>query len=219
MKKSLKYLKRFLLFVLSIIALYLLTALIFSFIGTRPVLHDCPGKERIYLLSNGIHLDLTLEIKDIDKHLLEKLGDIGKAKFLAFGWGDEDFYLNTPRWEDLTAKTFFKALFYKSSSVMHVTKYQNKGRNFISLEICPAQRAKLVQFISESFAVAKDEHFIKIENAGYSHSDFFYKGIGSYTCINTCNEWVNTGLKRTNVKTSLWSPFDQGILYHVQKNK
>jgi len=219
LKKLLKYFKRIILTLLSLILIYFLAALVLSIISTRPVEHSCDHKESIYLSTNGIHLDIILQREDLDADLIRKLGGIDDAKYIAFGWGDEDFYLNTPTWEDLTAKTLLKAMFYKSNSVMHVTKYYRKRSGFIALKICKSQQQALMNFIQASFEKNNENHFIKIENAGYSKQDNFYKAIGSYTCFNTCNEWVNKGLKKAAIKTSIWSPFDTGILYHIEKNQ
>ena len=43
------------------------------------------------------------------------------AEYLAFGWGDKGFYLDTPEWSDLKASTAFKAAFALGNSAMHTT--------------------------------------------------------------------------------------------------
>jgi hypothetical protein len=44
----------------------------------------------------------------------------------------------------------------------------------------------------------------------------FYHANGTYHLFDTCNNWANTALKRTGVKTALWSPFGYAIFNHVK---
>jgi len=41
------------------------------------------------------------------------------------------------------------------------------------------------------------------------------KTTGSFSLFNTCNVWVNKALKVTGIETSVWSPFDFGVLHHL----
>lgn len=218
MKKAFKYIKRFFLAIFLLLASYFLMAFILSSISTNPKKYECEQKESIYLLSNGIHLDIILKTSSPDQAIITNLNKTALPQYLAFGWGDEDFYLNTPTWNELTLETLIKAMFLKSNSVMHVSKHYRKRSDFVEVKICPIQQQQLIAFILASFEVDNNGNFIEFENAGYSNNDFFYRAKGSYTCFNTCNEWVNRGLKKSGIKTSIWSPFDKGILYHVKKN-
>ncbi len=83
----------------------------------------------IYILTNGVHTDLVLplqnEYKDWSKFVNPADTKSGNPSAInvAFGWGDKAFYLETKTWDDLKFKTAFNALFYLSSSAMHVTFY------------------------------------------------------------------------------------------------
>lgn len=44
--------------------------------------------------------------------------------YIAFGWGDKGFYLDTPTWADLKFSTAFKAAFWMGQSAMHTTYYR-----------------------------------------------------------------------------------------------
>ena len=172
----------------------------------------------IYLISNGIHLDFVIEKKDLPKDFLVKLNRFQSAKYIAFGWGDKGFYLDTRTWNDLKAKTIINALFLKGESAMHVTQYNQPYSEFVELKISQVQLGELIKFIEQSFVLNDEGIFKVIDRPGYRSNDKFYDAIGNYTCFNTCNSWIGNGLKKAEVKTSIWTPFDKGILYHVEKN-
>ena len=81
----------------------------------------------IYLMRSGSHTDIILpkcnDEVDWDKYfpIENTKSKDTTVKLLALGWGDKDFYLNTPTWGDLTAKTFLNASLGFGSSSIHAT--------------------------------------------------------------------------------------------------
>lgn len=215
-KTILKYFGRFLLGIFSILILYFLLAFILSVIPKKNIETTCTEMETIYLISNGVHLDIVLEVNQLDGDFWKQLNAQSTTKYIAFGWGDKGFYLNTPTWNELKASTVVNALLLKSESAMHVTNYHYKSKKFVALPLCASQLETLKQHIETSFLKNTDGKIVEV-GQGYGSNDNFYEAIGSYNAIKTCNEWVNIGLKKSAVKTSIWSPFDKGILYHLEK--
>ena len=200
-----------------VIITYLLMALILSVLPTNPSPVHCPEKQEIFVTTNGIHLALILPKALIDERFRLQLKTPAGVNFIAFGWGDRGFYLNTPEWADLRIQTAVKALFVKSETALHVTNYYKPGASWKAVSVCPSQVASLNDFIRKSFKVDGDSLLLEIEGAGYGQNDKFYEAVGSYTCFYTCNNWVNEGLKKSKIKTSWWSPFDHGVLYHLNR--
>ena len=193
-------------------------AVILSLIPTNPKKVTCTAKkETIYLSTNGIHLDIILPQQQVSVALMKALAIPATVPYIAFGWGDKDFYLHTPTWQDLTFKTFIKAMFFKSESVMHVTKYNGQRTSWVAVAVCKQQIDKINQYIAASFQTTSTGEVLEIKDAGYTRIDTFYEAKGSYTCFNTCNNWVNGLLKQANIRTAIWSPSDHGILYQVRK--
>ena len=83
------------------------------------------------------------------------------------------------------------------------------------MELCPSQLNDLMAYINASFKKDNLNRKKIIPQKGYSRYDEFYEGVGSYSIFKTCNIWVNKALKKAEVKTALWSPFDKGILFHI----
>jgi uncharacterized protein (TIGR02117 family) len=198
---------------------YLLVATVLSLIPTRPEVVQCPEKSPVFVASNGIHLDLILPRELVDPDLLGRLDPPEWVQFLAFGWGDKEFYINTPTWDDLELTTALRALFTDSEAAVHVVWLKNGSSEWIELSICPEQAMRLNQYLVSTFAAGPSGQLIEIEAAGYSSNDRFYQAVGNFSIFQTCNQWVNKGLKTAQVRTSVWSPFDKGLLYQVRRTQ
>lgn len=210
-----KYVKRTIAGIFLVIFAYLLVAVILSVVPTNPRPVTCPEKAEIFVTTNGIHLALILPRELLDETFRGQLKVPGEVKFVSFGWGDKEFYLNTPEWGDLKMQTALKALFIKSETALHVTNYSVQREAWKTVSVCPPQIRSLNDFIRNSFRMNEDSLLLEIPGAGYGQNDKFYEAVGGYTCFYTCNNWVNEGLKKAKIKTSLWSPFDHGVLYHL----
>ena len=210
-----KLLKQFFIFLISAVILYFIAALILSVLKTHPPKTDCLAENEIYITTNGVHLDIVLPVENVKQELLNNLEILPGTKYVSFGWGDREFYINTPEWKDLTFKTAFKALFLKSETAMHVTCYSTSYSSWRKFKICSSQLDLLNSYIEKSFSKNENGGLQKIAVPGYYESDFFYEATGSFSLFNTCNVWVNKALKVTGIQTSVWSPFDFGVLHHL----
>lgn len=195
---------------------YVIISLILSSITVDRLFENQVSKKTIYLTTNGVHLDIVLPKNNIDSLLLLGLKHEQSDKYLSFGWGDENFYINTPTWGDLTFKNAFSAMFLKSSTLMHVTKYRSKRSDWIEIKISEFELKKLNSYLQNTFRTSENGMKIILENRGYSSIDDFYKANGSYSCFKTCNSWVNSGFKKSGLKSCLWTPFDFGLIRKYQ---
>lgn len=96
-----KLLGKLVLFLAGFIAIYLGIAFLLSSIKVDREADD--GRDvQIYILSNGVHTDIVVPAKNeqFDWTSLVKyqhtLGKDSSANWLAMGWGDKGFYLQTP---------------------------------------------------------------------------------------------------------------------------
>ena len=87
--------------IVGILLLYFILAFLLSIIPKNPEPVTCAEKETVYLISNGIHLDIILKRNQLKEDFWKQLKIPESAKYVAFGWGDKGFYLNTATWEDL----------------------------------------------------------------------------------------------------------------------
>lgn len=213
---------------ISFVLFYLLLAFVFSRweVNKNAIAGADDGKPiQIFILSNGVHTDIVLPVKNIhcdwrkDIPCENTMSKDSTAEWLAFGWGNKGFYLETPTWADLKFSTAFKAAFGLSSSAIHATYYHQmkQNDNCKSITIRPSQYKILEQFIKLSFKYDKLGQTSHIRtNANYCNMDAFYEAKGSYSLFNTCNTWANTVLKKAGLRACLWTPFDKGIFYHYR---
>ena len=208
----LKLFGKLLAWLLALVALYLAVAVVGSLIPTNPDKVAGPQVQRIWVASNGVHTDFIIATESVAGPIRAQLGYLADYSYLAFGWGDKGFYLDTPTWSELKVSTAIRAMLLPSPTAMHVTGYQTIGNDWASVAVTEAQVATLLNYIDGSFRVDEVGQLIRIDDAGYGDNDEFYEAVGSYNAVYTCNNWVNQGLKRMDVRTARWSPSEWGIM-------
>ena len=128
LKKIFKYTLFFVLGFIAFVLLYLLSAYCLSRIAVGGEANQ-PKEMAIYIKTNGVHTDIVVPVKNeqIDwskeiKFSNTQLKD-SSMKYLAMGWGDKGFYLETPKWADLKCSVAFKAAFALGNTAIHATFY------------------------------------------------------------------------------------------------
>ena len=210
MKLSKKIFKYFI-GIISLPILYLIGALILSEITVNKNSLIQEKDRTIYLTTNGVHLDIVLNVNDLSRDLLRGLKYNQRNQYFAFGWGDENFYLNTPTMADLTFGNAFEALFLRSSTLIHLSRYSSYQSGWMEVKVSESQLGKINEMLLSSFKTEEGRK-IHLKGASYSYNDDFYKAKGSYSCFYTCNSWVNHIFKESGLKACLWTPFDFGLL-------
>ncbi|WP_035567634.1 TIGR02117 family protein [Hymenobacter sp. IS2118] len=210
---------------LGVAGLYVGTAFVLSRITVPKTQPQASQDVLVYLHSNGVHTDIVLPVKSpqMDWSQLLPYSDIPSGdtslSYLAFGWGDKGFYLDTPTWAELKFSTAFVAAFWLGSSAMHTT-YMPKlesGPDTVPLYLSKDEYARLIAYIQKSFrydAAGRPQH---IEGHSYGQNDAFYEAHGVYSFLYTCNTWTNNALKASGQKACLWTPAEYGILYQYGK--
>ena len=224
LKKVLKIVGFSLLGLVTFVGVYLLTEFVLSRIAVAAE-QGTPSEITIYILTNGVHTDLVMPVKteemdwSRDVRFENTIAQDTTARFIAFGWGDKGFYLETPTWADLKFSTAFKATFSLSTAAIHATFYKQlrEGEDCKKINISREQYVRLVKYISGTFITGPDGRPVHIvTDANYDDYDAFYEAKGSYNLFHTCNTWANNGLKSCGQKASLWTAFDTGIFYHYK---
>ncbi len=211
--------------VIGFILLYVITGLLLPYITVNSNHGQCETNPvTIYLKSNGVHTDIVMPLQNegfdwtaLTNPLLTRKPCL-QANYVGIGWGDKGFYLDTPEWKDLTFKTAFKAMFYLSTTAMHVTFYDRveEDARCVKINISQEEYQKITAYIKESFQF-NCKQTILIPGASYASNDLFYEANGTYGLLKTCNTWVNTGLKVAGMKACLWTALDSGLLRLYRK--
>ncbi len=221
-RKILRWTKRIVLGILLFVLFYVVSAFILSVIPVGKKDRLTGNDVEVYILSNGVHMDMVLPIKNSykdwsrDIRFDHTISRDTTMEYLAFGWGDKGFYLETPEWSDLKFSVAFKAMFYLGTSAMHCTFYKNMREGSHCKKLVMSQDAyqKLVTYIEESFQHNAYNELLHIKDNSYGNNDAFYEAKRVYNLFYTCNTWANNALKSCGQKACLWTPSDKGMFYH-----
>jgi uncharacterized protein (TIGR02117 family) len=210
------------------VGLYMCASYISKYITTNNDYVVPENGIEIFVVSNGVHADICLPLKEIDSVWTDYFQPSDfktltrKPTHIAFGWGDKGFFLDTPTWSDLTFWTAFKALFIPSNTALHVSYKEEKPRlseTTKSFYVSTESLKKIEQYIL-SYIEFKNNRPNLIDCCRYPDMhDNFYDGKGSYHLFRTCNVWTNEVIQEAGVKTSVWTPFDTGILHQFEKEE
>jgi len=217
---------QFVLFIFCLVGIYLFMAILGSIIPKNKKYRPTNIDVICYLSSDGIHTDFVLPLVNsyFDWRVLLNQNhyniELNDYTYIGIGWGDKGFYLDIPTWNDLTFKVAANALLIPSPSVMHIIAYEEiptHKKKLLPFALHKDQYLVLSDYISSYFRVDENNQPLHIPEAGYSSNDNFYHARDSYHAFNTCNFWINRGLTKAGVRTSLWSPSDRGIFWQLKR--
>ncbi len=208
--------------ILAFPAAYLTAALIGSFVPVNRGWIE-PGQGiTVYLADNGIHTDIIMPVNSqgLDWAPIFPRSDFAaidaNASFIAFGSGEQRVYLDTPTWWDITPRTVWSAL-TGGERVMHVEYVPSPAYAVREIRLRPEEYRRLWAAIRADFQLRKDGRPIRIDHRGYGPSDAFYQASGRFNALKTCNSWTADKLRIAGVKTSLWPPFAQGLVWRYRR--
>ena len=210
-------------FVLKAVFLYAGASFVLGYFPVNSCFQPDNNGIEIYIVSNGVHTDFVLPVRNVykDWKSLFREDDFPDgweaASHIAFGWGDQGFYLKTPEWKDLTFGTAIIAVLIPSKSAMHVTLWNepSAGKNIRKVLVSDEAYNKLTNYIVYSFELNDEGQSILIDHPGYGSFDRFYESRYRFHLLRTCNVWTTRGLQKAGITTGIWSPFDKAILYHL----
>lgn len=224
-KRFLKYAGRCSIAFIALIGLYFLIA----FCCSRITINANPSNAKeiaIYIMTNGVHTDIVVPAVSAEMNWTKEISYQNTLEadstyqYLAMGWGDKKFYLETPEFSDLKLSNGLRAISGLSTSAMHTTYYKNirEDASCKKIIISKAQYRQLIEYILNSFKKDETGHLINVKsNIHYDIGDAFYEAKGSYSIFKTCNTWANAALKACGQRSCLWTIFDTGIFLKYQQ--
>lgn len=226
LKKVLKTLIYFLLLIFLISITYLTSEFVLSRMSNKILKVQEPEIE-VFIKSNGVHTDIVLpiftDIIDWTKFFPfeDTLAKSRNFNYIAVGWGDRGFYIDTPEWKDLKVKTALIAASGIGQTLIHTTFYEEILEDDLtfSYKISRPQYARIVSIIKQNLKYNDGKTILVKTDAQYGQNDAFYEAFGSYSIFHTCNTWTNNLLKEAQMPSSKWLAFDKGILFQFRKVK
>jgi len=207
---------------LAVAALYLVAALIGSLVPVNGSWVEPPQGTTIYIADNGIHADLLLPATadGLDWTPLIPKSDFAAAdpaaNWVAFGAGERHVYFDTPRWRDITFPTVWHAL-VGGERVLHVEWVSDPRYAVRQIRLRPEEYRRLWAAIRAEMVLDPNGRPMLIDHPGYGTADAFYQARGHASAIRTCNSWVAGRLRLAGVKTSVWPPFVEGLVWRYRR--
>ena len=193
-------------------------------VSAEQVLADNQPRYEVYLLMSGPHTDFLVKVKtdvhdwSIDFPYDNNANPDSSLSWLAIGWGDTNFYMNTPTWADLTVSTAVAAATGLGTAGIHASYYYflPTDRPLIQLSFTRNQYQRLCNYIDRSLIADENGNRVMLQpllaGVNFDH-DRYYDAHGRYSMIHTCNTWINNGLKSSGQKACLWTGFAEGLFY------
>jgi uncharacterized protein (TIGR02117 family) len=174
------------------------------------------GPVSLAVIANPFHADLVFPVTGAGMDWTELFGLPPESRYVAIGWGNRRFYMETPQLADLTLATVALALTGTGDSVLHVAWFPGvpTGPEVHELDVSAAQAKALAQYVA-GFATRDAAGHVERVDASYGLDDAFFAAKGRWSPILTCNEWLGRGLRSVHIRTGLWTPFADGILRHL----
>lgn len=206
----------------------LFTVVLYGFIvaiGLLPANNDfqpTDGGVQLWLSSGSLHADLIFPIRneviDWTDEFPQDLfaGSNATKTFVAIGWGDRNFCINTPTWDDAEALAIVNALFLPTSSSLHVTMLDDNDVPVDAqmVEISQQQYRQIVEAVQQSFQQEQGKK-IQIPGVSLGDHDVYFEANGRYHALNTCNSWVGRAMKAGGIRVPWWSPLPKSPLIYL----
>lgn len=200
------------------VLLYFAAALAGSHIPANASWREAPEGVTIYVTTNGYHTGLILPTVAAghDWSLTARPTDLPNPEdsgaWLLFGWGDRQFYLETPTWAEFKPSTGVAAIIGSGGSLIHVDHLYRPDEAYDPrpIRLTRAEYLRLVAFIRGTFAESHEPYPRAIK--GYGTRDVFFPAQGRYSLFKTCNSWTADALRAAGVKVAIWTPFSGGVM-------
>jgi uncharacterized protein (TIGR02117 family) len=210
--------------IVAIPLLYLFAALVLGLVPANVAFHQPPDGTTIFIRSNGVHTWIVMPKVSAEMDWRpyarpEHLSDPrwGGADHIAVGYGNREFYLNTPTWGDLSLRTAGAAMFGRGTALLHVEHVHRPRPESWQrpIRISAGQYRRLAGYIQRRFRLDSTGHPLPVLGRGYAGHDMFYEAEGGYSFVLTCNEWTGRALRQAGIRTGLWTPFEQSIMWRL----
>ena len=178
----------------------------------------------LFIRTNGVHTWIMVPTvsRDMDWRTLAPARDIKEPRlagnYVAFGFGNRDFYLNTPTWADLSVRTAFAAMVGGGPSLIHVDHETDPVEDEYTrrLVVGRDEYRRLVRYIRDSFQLDAEGRSMPLIGRGYGWSDVFYESGRAYNFVRTCNEWTGEALRTAGIRAGVWTPLAQSIMWRLE---
>ena len=202
--------------------LFALAAIIGGLVGANPQWRAPRHGVTIMVETNGFHTGFIFPNRaaGIDWHRIFPPQDLADQRYhpkgatthVAIGWGERDFYLNTPSWSQLDPMILVRASLGSDQTLVHVYHLRNPMPGYYARELTLSQHdyRRLARSVMASLALPEAGRPKSMP--GYGIDDLFYRGRGHYNLFNSCNAWTGRQLRNIGVRVGIWTPTENDVM-------
>ncbi|MGE5220120.1 MAG: DUF2459 domain-containing protein [Chloroflexota bacterium] len=157
----------------------------------------------LIIVRNFWHAAIVLRKADLVGAALPELADFPTAHFIEFSWGDKDYFPDP----DAGVLTALKAAFWSGGSVLHLVGFSEniesfyRGAEIAELSLSAPAYARLIEYLSRSFARSRDSGRAPASPGLFSYSRF-YPSTEKFSLMKTCNAWIASALEFAGLPVS-----------------
>lgn len=209
-----KKIAQFILLLLISLILYIIFTFILVLFPSEKLCED--ETKTIYIYHDLVHTEIMIPVRYFEKEYKEQFPNLLKGKnygYLTFSYGDKEFMMKVPTWNDIDLGITLKSLFTNTPALLRVGHYHdvNKKKS-IKINLSKTCLEKLQKSILSSF-LQQDKHFQRYFDH-YKHPKVFYfYAKKRYNLFHTCNSWTGDRLREAGLKASYLTPFAQQVIY------
>jgi len=206
--------------VILLIVSHFVAALGFALFPATGRPQQADGEPVVYVCTSLAHADIVMPSRDplIDWSSLLPATPPGlpAEAYLAFGWGDLRFFLETPRWADVRLPIALGALAGLHDTAIRVVAVNQPvgDPDCYALRVDRAGRQALIDYIRASLANEDGPQPVV-------QSDFeaYYLAKGRYGPLRTCNQWVADALAVAGLPHARFAPFSFSIIWPLAERR
>lgn len=208
-----KYLFKSILLIFSMLIIYIAISFMSLFI-TNIHTHIKADKE-IYIYHDLVHTEIIMEVAYFKKEFFEKFPSLIKQNsgYIIFSFGDKDFLMKVPNWNDLKIAITLKSLFINTPALIRVSNYRyiNKKES-VKIKITDKELEALKNSILNSFLEKKGK-FVRYFDHYKQNDTQYFNAKQAYNLFYTCNSWTGDRLKDAKLTQPFITPFPQQVIY------
>jgi uncharacterized protein (TIGR02117 family) len=161
------------------------------------------GHNEVYVVSHAWHTGFVIPSTKVYEVIPPLEKRFGGSANIEFGWGDKRFY----QAKEITIGLTIRAILWPTDTVVHAVAIPKNVRGYFAnsqiylLCLNDKELSSLVKFVLNSFGKNRLGEVEMLAKGIYGDSQF-YKGVGDYHLLNTCNEWTAKGLKSIGMDIS-----------------
>ncbi|WP_421998247.1 DUF2459 domain-containing protein [Reyranella sp.] len=160
------------------------------------------GDVTIYAIAAGWHTEIALPVDAIPDPLRRVTPDFPGARYLAFGWGERNYYMmRAPTLGDAMSALFPGPAVLLVSPLDRPPRDTRPHAQVFELGLSTAGVARLSDYLWMAFEKSGDDTTRRLA-AGPAPGSIFFAATGTYSSSYTCNTWTAEGLRVAGVPVS-----------------